>query len=271
MYASSVQSSEYLPTINSSVETARLAYGAMIRLCISSAAFYGTRGLISEVVLRRKFALDDAERESVCYVASMAVEAGVSLLWAPVRYLAAVNTPRFLLDYMLTSGSELLRYIDNFNPGNFASYALYGFTPNIDSDWNFDFFGWQVPSLILSVGKLMWRRRRLGTEQCRTKRVLGMLVCQVFVRAYMATISVMVPESTGEAVGSMVVIGLEGLCTAYLARQTWPFAEVKPTRAPKKPAAGAAVAVDSSTATSNAFVRPVPAAAAVTWKTDVLD
>lgn len=214
--------SEYLPSINSHVETVRLAYGSFVRLCLHSAAFYGTRGYIQEKVFGKKGATDVAERDGICYVLSMAAEVGVSLLWMPVRYLAAVNTPRFLLDFLLTRWSERLSRIDGFRPGRFASYAVYAFT-NLSADWNLDFFAWQIPSALLTIGKLVVRRRRVGAARCKTKRVLLTLLVQLILRAYLATFSVTLPETDSEAIESAVVVILEAMTTSYLVRNTWPF------------------------------------------------
>lgn len=223
MLAPNVQPLEYLPQINSRVETVRLACGSLIRLCLHSAVYYGARGVISDVLLGNRGAFQASEREAICYVLSMLTETGVSMLWTPIRYLAAVNTPRFLLDYLLTRWSEVLRFVDRFHPGRFASYALYAFASEANEEWNLNFFAWQVPSVVLTLGKLILRRIRLGSKNCRTKRILGILFFQIVFRAYMSTFSVMIPEQGSEAAEAMLVTIFEGLCTAYLARHTWPF------------------------------------------------
>lgn len=220
--ATSGSSSAFLPNINVTVETLRLVYGSFMRLCLHSTVYYGSRGFIAEKVLRKKGAMESYEREGICYILSIGAEIGVSMLIMPVRYLAAITTPRFILDYMFTSWSDCISILDRFNPGCYASYALYAFT-NTTDDWNLDFFAWQTPSLILSIGKLLLRRRRVGAAQCRTKRVLGMLGLQVLLRAYMASFSVMIPEQWSEAVEAVVVTFLEGIVTSYLIRHTWPF------------------------------------------------
>lgn len=215
-------SAQFLPKISSSVETVRLTYGALLRLCLHSSAYYGGRGFVAERVLGRKGAMEVSEREAMRYVLSMSAEIGVSVLIMPVRYLAASTTPRFMLDYMFTRWSDLLSVLDRFHPGSFVSYALYAFASS-DAEWNLDFFAWQVPSVLLSLGKLVLRRRRVGATRCRTKRVLGVLLAQILLRAYMSTFSVMIPEQGTEAVEAMVVTVLEGMATSYLARHTWPF------------------------------------------------
>ncbi|KPI84093.1 hypothetical protein ABL78_6849 [Leptomonas seymouri] len=215
-------SRQFLPQISYNLETIRLTYGALLRLCLHSSAYYGCRGFVAECVLGRKGAKELSEREVMRYVLSMSGEIGVSVLIMPVRYLAASTTPRFILDYMFTRWSDFLAVVDLFNPGAYASYALYAFGSS-DAEWNFDFFTWQVPSVILTLGKLILRRRRVGAAQCRTKRVVGMLLVQILLRAYMSTFSVMIPEQGSEAVEAMVVTVLEGMATSYLARHTWPF------------------------------------------------
>lgn len=215
-------STQFLPKISSSVETVRLTYGALLRLCLHSSVYYGSRGFVAERVLGRKGAMDFSEREAMRYVLSMSAEIGVSVLLLPVRYLAASTTPRFMLDYMFTRWSDVLSVVDRFHPGSYVSYALYAFASS-SAEWNFDFFVWQVPSILLTVGKLITRRRRVGAARCRTKRVLGVLLAQILLRAYMSTFSVMIPEQGSEAVEALVVTVLEGMATSYLARHTWPF------------------------------------------------
>ncbi|KAL7696678.1 hypothetical protein N2W54_006209 [Lotmaria passim] len=215
-------STQFLPKISSSLETVRLSYGALLRLCLHSSAYYGSRGFVAERVLGRKGAMDIAEREAMRYVLSMSAEIGVSVLIMPVRYLAASTTPRFMLDYMFTAWSDVLATVDRFNPGAYASYALYAFASS-GAEWDFDFFTWQVPSVILTIGKLILRRRRVGAAKCRTKRVVGVLLAQIILRAYMSTFSVMIPEQGSEAIEAIVVTVLEGMATSYLARHTWPF------------------------------------------------
>lgn len=215
-------STQFLPQISSSVETVRLSYGALLRLCLHSTAYYGSRGFVAERVFGRKGAIEVSEREAMRYVLSMGAEIGVSVLIMPVRYLAASTTPRFMLDYMFTRWSDILGVFDRFHPGAYASYALYAFE-STSEEWNFDFFTWQVPSVVLSLGKLILRRRRVGAARCRTKRVIGVLLAQILLRAYMSTFSVMIPEQGSEALEAMVVTVLEGMATSYLARHTWPF------------------------------------------------
>ncbi|KEG15623.1 hypothetical protein DQ04_00021210 [Trypanosoma grayi] len=215
---------EHLPSINSRVETLRLVYGSVVRLCLHSFVYGVTRGVFSEYVLRRKGSLAWWGRQSVPYVASLGMEIGVSVLICPVRYFAAVSAPRFILDYTLTGWSELLRVLDRFSPGNFAAYALYAFSS--DADWNLDFFIWQLPSVVLTVTKLWYRRRLLGSVNCRTKRVLGMIPVQVFLRAFLSSFSLLIPESGGEVLVSVVLSVLENAATSYLAMHTWPFSNV---------------------------------------------
>ncbi|KAG8346469.1 hypothetical protein TRVL_02705 [Trypanosoma vivax] len=160
---------EHLPAIDSRVETARFLYGTLLRLFVQSLAYYGTRGLVSRYVLRRKDSSVWVYRSRV-YMGSQAIEIGVSLLVYPMRYLAAVTTPRFILDYTLTNWSDTLRRVDLFSPGKYAAYALRAFTS--DSDWNLNFFTWQVPSVALTLAKLWRRRRLLGPSSCRTARIL---------------------------------------------------------------------------------------------------
>ncbi|EAN85829.1 Present in the outer mitochondrial membrane proteome 31 [Trypanosoma cruzi] len=215
---------DYLRPINTRVETARLLCGSIMRLCLCSFSHYVGCGLFSRYVLRREGSLAMWERESVPYVASLGMEIGVSALICPVRYLAAVTTPRFILDYTMTGWSDTLSLLDRFSPANFAAYAMYAFSS--DSDWNLDFFAWQAPSVVLTLVKLYYRRRKLGSESCRTKRVLAMIPFQMFLRAYIAGFSVMIPENSAEAVSAVVVTVVESMVTSYLARHTWPFANM---------------------------------------------
>ncbi|KAG5472459.1 hypothetical protein LSCM1_03858 [Leishmania martiniquensis] len=215
-------STHYLPKMNSNFETVRLTYGALLRLCLHSTVYYGTQGFVAEKVFGDQGAMSVSEREAMRYVLSMGAEVGVSVLIMPVRYLAASTTPRFLLDYMFTRWSDVLALLDRFNPGTYASYALYAFA-GTDDEWNFDFFTWQAPSVLMTLGKLIARRRLVGPVRCRTKRILGVLLAQLFLRAYMSTFSVMIPEQSSEALAAMVVTVLEGMATSYLARHTWPF------------------------------------------------
>lgn len=213
---------DFLPRINLKVETVRLVYGSFIRLCLHTAVYYGGYGLLKEKIMGKKGALDVSECDGAVNALSTAIETVVSLLLCPVRYMAAVSTPRFLLDYMITNWSERLRYLDGFRPGNYASYALSAFA-NASEEWSLTFFSWQLPSCVLSLGKLILRRRRLGSSRCRTKRVLGALVAQILLRCYLSSFSIMIPEHGGEAVEAVVVCVLESMATSYLALNTWPY------------------------------------------------
>lgn len=215
---------EHLPPINLRVETLRLAFGSVVRLCLRTLVYYGGYVLFGRSVLSKKGFCATWGQHSLSYVVSLGTEIGVSTLICPVRYLAAVTTPRFILDYALTGWSDVLRVLDRFPPGNFAAYALYAFSS--DEDWSFDFFTWQLPSVALSLAKLWRRRQTLGGERCRTKRVLAVLLLQVLLRAHLATFSVMIPESGGDVVAAVVSAVLGSLATSYLARHTWPFADL---------------------------------------------
>ncbi|CAJ1991033.1 hypothetical protein conserved [Leishmania donovani] len=215
-------STHYLPKISSNLETVRLAYGAFLRLCLHSTVYYGSQGFVAEKVFGNKGAMIISEREAMRYVLSMGAEVGISVLLMPVRYLAASTTPRFMLDYMFTRWSDVLALLDRFNPSTYASYAIYAFASS-DDEWNFDFFTWQIPSVLMTIGKLIARRRLVGSARCRTKRVFGVLLSQLILRAYMSTFSVMIPEQGSEAVVAILVTVLEGMATSYLARHTWPF------------------------------------------------
>ncbi|AIO00459.1 hypothetical protein LPMP_302360 [Leishmania panamensis] len=215
-------STYYLPKIGSNFETVRLTYGAFLRLCLHSTVYYGAQGFVSEKLFGRKGTMGVAEREAMRYILSMGAEVGVSVLIMPVRYLAASTTPRFMLDYMFTRWSDVLALLDRFNPSTYASYALYAFASSND-EWNFDFFTWQIPSVLMTLGKLIARRRFAGSARCRTKRVFGVLLAQLILRAYMSTFSVMIPEQGSEALVAMSVTILEGMATSYLAQHTWPF------------------------------------------------
>ncbi|GET90845.1 hypothetical protein, conserved [Leishmania tarentolae] len=217
-----MSSTHYLPKISSNLETLRLTYGAFLRLCLHSTVYYGSQGFVAEYVSGHKGAMMISEREAMRYVLSMAAEVGVSVLLMPVRYLAASTTPRFMLDYMFTRWSDVLAVFDRFNPSTYASYAVYAFASSND-EWNFDFFTWQIPSVLMTIGKLIARRRLVGSARCRTKRVCGVLLSQLILRAYMSTFSVMIPEEGSEAVVAVLVTIFEGMATSYLARHTWPF------------------------------------------------
>lgn len=52
-----------------------------------------------------------------------------------------------------------------------------------------------MPSVLLSLGKLFYRRRYNGAEKCKTKRVLAAIALQLLLRAYTATFSIMLPEN----------------------------------------------------------------------------
>nr|CCC91074.1 conserved hypothetical protein [Trypanosoma congolense IL3000] len=207
-----------LPAIDLRVETLRLAYGSLLRLFLYPLAYYTGRGLFSQYVLRHKGSLTAWRRCIPPYVASQGLEIGVSLLICPVRYLAAVSTPRFMLDYMLTGWSEVLRSLDLFSPGKYVSYADYAFSSI--SEWNLDFFTWQVPAAVLTLAKVWYRRRRLGAQNCRTLRVLLMLPLQLFLRAYLSSFSIMLPETGEEALEAVIAVVLEGAVTSYIAHHT---------------------------------------------------
>ncbi|ORC90834.1 uncharacterized protein TM35_000072580 [Trypanosoma theileri] len=213
---------ERLPPIDSRVETLRLLYGSLVRLCLHTFASYAGRSLLARCLQRGGPATWG--RQALPYAAALGAEVLLSALVCPRQYLAAVTTPRFLLDYVLTGWSDVLRRLDGFAPGKFAAYALQAFAS--DAEWNFGFFTWQLPSVALTLAKLCWRRRTLGPTRTRTLRVLMMLPVQVMLRAYVATFSVMIPESVGEVTESIVSAVLEGMVTSYLARHTWPLADL---------------------------------------------
>ncbi|KAH9579988.1 hypothetical protein LSM04_005650 [Trypanosoma melophagium] len=210
---------ERLPPIDTRVETLRLLYGSLVRLCLHTCASYAGRGLLSRCLRRGPPAT--WRRQALPYAAALGAEILLSGLLCPRQYLAAVTTPRFLLDYVLTGWSDVLRRLDRFAPGKFAAYALQAFAS--DAEWNFGFFTWQLPSVALTLAKLCWRRCKLGPTRTRTKRVLVMLLVQMLLRAYVSTFSVMIPETAGEVAESIVSAVLEGMVTSYLARHTWPL------------------------------------------------
>lgn len=212
----------FLPAINTTTELFRLLCGSILRLALHSGLYYGGYGLIMEKIRKRKGSYTLSERAALCYLLSMGLEIGVSMLVVPFRFLSAISAPRFLLDYMLNSWSDKLSMLDRFAPGKFASFATYSFE-RPDCDWSFDFFTWQVPSVVLSLVKLLARRRHVGAKNCRTKRVLFALGLQVILRAYMATFVTELPENDLEAVNAILVTVLEGIATSYVVRHTWPY------------------------------------------------
>lgn len=217
-----MSSANYLPSITPHMEAVRFAYGAVARLLLRTTVFYG-KNLAKKYLFKEENVQRVCEEEAVRYDSSMLLEQMVSFVVVPARYIAAVTAPRLMLDFLSNQLSDALSLLDAFRPGRFASFAIYAFAGNSNEDWNFDFFTWQGPAVCLTLGKLLVRRHRLGAEKCKIKKVMGVLVGQIFTRAYLGTFSINIPENASEAVGAVLIWLLEGALTAYLAAETYPF------------------------------------------------
>lgn len=213
-----------LPSINSKSVGMQLFCGAVIRNVAITAAYFGVKTVVSRLFTKDfnatiKRNTDEAKR----YLLSSVGEAGISVMIFPMKYLAAVTTQRFLFDFMLPSWSDSLSVLDFFKPAEFMSFALHAFAS--EQDWNWDFFLWQIPSIAVTLAKLVLRRRRVGAEKCRTKRVIAVALLHVFVRSFVASFCVQLPQTDADALVALVMVGVESICANYLIRHTWPVTD----------------------------------------------
>lgn len=214
-----------LPPINSYAVGAKLLFGAAVRNTILTTAFYGVRSELSQLVRKNKdSSTDDFKKNTERYLKSFFAEAGISLLLIPFRYTAAIHAQRSLFDFLFPGASDAVSVLDRFWPSEFMTFSLFAFASLQNGESNWDYFLWQLPSVALNLGKLFWRRRAFGAENCRTKRIMAMIGLQVVVRSFVASFSVNLPQIEGEVVVGLVMMLLESLATHYIYRFTWPFA-----------------------------------------------
>ena len=155
------------------------------------------------------------------FISSQLLEVGISAILVPMRYLAAVSAGRFMLDFAFNDVSDTLSIIDRFHPREYYAFSLYAFAS--DTEWNLDFFIWQLPAVVLTLFKFVLRRRRIGAACGETWRVGGVLVMHVLLRAFMASFAVDIPQSNVDAANAAIAALCEMSCMSYLIRHTWPF------------------------------------------------
>lgn len=211
----------FLPTVNSSRVAVQLGYGAVVWLVVRSALYYGARGLASKLILQRPAGVKKATEDGKVFIQSMGAELFFSLCCCPVTYLAGSCTPRFLLDYVLTWYSEWLCLLDRFSPRDYISFASSAFEST--DEWNFAFFTWQIPSVVLNIGKLAYRCFRGRRRETKITKVLGVLGLQVCVRAYLCSFSVILPSSSASALEVIIFSLLDSLMGRYIIFNTYPF------------------------------------------------
>lgn len=213
--------SSYLPQINPTRTAIKIGCGAMLWLTLRSTVYYGVRGLISKYILNREDGLQDATIDGVGYVTCVGAEYAVSCMWCPVPFLAGITAPRYLLDYVLTWFSEYVCVFDRFNAAEYAAFSVYAFEGG-EEEWNFAFFTWQTPSVLLTLGKLMYRRLRYGSKSTNALRVLGVLGLQVLVRAFLSSFSILLPDSSSSALQAIIFVFLDSAASRYLIWRTFP-------------------------------------------------
>lgn len=229
MLGSSVQTTAYgvqLPSIRTTSVCATLFVGLVARNAILSGAWLSLKAAHATLRFSPEEAKEKREKyraQAFRYTSSLFAEAAVSTVLVPMRYLAAVTTQRFLVDFGFQGLSELLSYVDFFDPARFMSFSQFAFQGDQSEDWNWDFFVWQMPALALTLGKLWYRRKALGAEKTKTKRVVGMLVPWLFIRAFLASFSVQIPQTEGDAMVAVGAIVLESLMAKYIVANTWPL------------------------------------------------
>ena len=229
MLGANVQTSAYgvqLPSIRTTSVCASLLFGFATRTLLIS----GSWCFLKSAYASFRYSAEEAKEkhqhyksQAVRYTSSLFAEAAFSTILVPMRYLAAVTTQRFLFDFGAQELSELLSWVDLFDPARFMSFSQYAFQGDQSEDWNWDFFVWQLPAVALIVGKLMYRRHALGAERCKTKRVLGMLVPWMFIRAFLASFSVQIPQTEGDALVAIGAVVVESLMANYLIANSWPL------------------------------------------------
>lgn len=222
----------YLTSINPTSTAIKIGCGAIVWLAIRTATYYGTRGLFSECILEKDGALDEAAEDAKEYFGAMTAEHVVSCAFSPVRYLAGITAPRYLLDYMLTWLSDYICVFDRFSPAEYASFSVFAFESG-DEEWSLAFFSWQMPAVCLNVLKLIYRRYKFGPQQTKTFRVLGVIGIQVMVRAYLSSFSVILPDSGRSAMEAIIGCFLDSMATRYLIWHTSPFYLPKEERSGK--------------------------------------
>ncbi|CUF23750.1 Hypothetical protein, putative [Bodo saltans] len=216
---------EQLPSINSVAVAATLTWGALLRPVIWGSFYHGVRAFLGTYVRRDEKSCERNWKNFQRTVYSSIAEVGLSVAFVPARYLAAMHCTRLLIDFANPSFSDALAVVDRFNAGTFMAFAQHAFLSSVDEEWNMDFFVFQLPSIALTIGKLIARRRKIGAAKCRTKRVLGMLFLQVVLRAFTGSFTVQLPQSEGDLITALIAISLEGLTSKYLIYHTWPFLE----------------------------------------------
>lgn len=211
----------FLPQVSSSRVALKLGCGAIVWLAARSVVYYGFRGLLRKYVFRQPKAVEEAVEDGKVFALSMAAEHIISCCCCPVTYLAGSSSPRFLFDYILTWWSERLCLLDRFSPVEYVSFSFQAFESS--EEWNFAFFTWQIPSILLTVGKLTYRCFRRGRKEVKTLRVMGALLIQLFLRSYISSFSVMLPDSFLSALAAIVFCFMDSALGRYLAFQTYPF------------------------------------------------
>lgn len=214
---------EQLPSINKTSVALALTWGAIVRPVVWGSVYHGLRSLCGTYLKGDKTSVERNSKNFRRTAYSCVAEVGISVVLCPARYLAAVHCSRILLDFAVPSLSDKVGVVDRFAPANFMSFAQFAFLQQGDDEWNMDFFVWQVPSIILTVGKLIARRRRLGAAKCRTKRVLGVLFMHILLRAFTGSFTVQLPQSEGDLLTAVIATSLESLVAKYLIWHTWPF------------------------------------------------
>ena len=201
--------------------SAQLLWGSTFRYFAFCAAWSSCRVCYALLRGRGRSASQAAKHDWKVWSACYGMEVGVSLLICPMRYLTGKQLHRLIFDMMYEEGSFHLKSIDGFDPYTFLPYAFHALAADDESNWAF--FTWHLPATALTLTKLAWRVWRLGSRNTKTKRCLGVVALQYFLRTLMCSFCATLPTSEQELILVLILMSAEKWSDAYLMRNTWPF------------------------------------------------
>jgi hypothetical protein len=196
--------------------TAKLLWGLAVRTALQSALVDGIVGAC------RASSRGKRKNAFLRTVTLCCCEIGVSLLFSPSCFACTLTVPRQLFHLALPGTSELLALADGYEPSLWQFLSLQTYPDDL-ADLTMGFMTWQIPSSLMYLGLLTYRRRLQGTFRTRTKRSLAVLALLVASRAFLTSFCVNPPETEGDAVSATVFVAISLMSQSYLARHLWPY------------------------------------------------
>ena len=159
------------------------------------------------------------------WATSFVLDTGASLLALPGAYIVGKHVTRLIIDAFAPASSRALCRLDGFSYGAFLAVAgdVNSGPGSGSATQVVNAFTWQLPSLAVTLAKLLLRARRHGMKRTRFFRCLAVALVQYAARVPLMSFATMLPMSDSELVMCAACVATDSLSDSYLAYHTWPL------------------------------------------------